>query len=295
MSSVGSAKTFVPKPSQTAEQQGVFHNSVIDDIKEEIFKRGPVVATFDIVYPTFFGVAGFEPSWFRNTWIDGIYLQVDSDMLTNYYDTTEGAVGGHAVAIVGWGEQVLNFNTVPGFLRGDNFQPDNQEYRRMLNVYKSLKGKSIPYWIVRNSWGTENIPNHTNGYFKIAMSNREIGYNLYPAIDVPKSKFRQTYGGITAMLPELSNEVVRNNPPTPSPTPDNNTTPSPTPSYHHATNVIASGTECGSPSGLLSSTSSDNKESSDKEDKKFYKKWWFIALVGIIILLIIFGLLKRKN
>jgi len=281
MSSVGASKTFVAKKGNTQDEKKVYHDNVLDDIKEEIFKRGPVVACFDIVYPTFFGAQGFEPSWLRNTWIDDIYIQVDSPKISDYYNSTDGAIGGHAVVIVGWGVKTLTFDKVPGFLKRDPEESD-REYQRVLGVYKSLKGMSIPYWVVRNSWGDGAIPNHTNGYFKMAMSNYSIGINLFPALDVPKNKYGQTYGGVNAMLPELSNEVavnVNNN--NTNKQPDNQPNNQPD-KPKHLTHIIASGQECGIGSGILPSTGN-----AGNNNQPFYKNKYYIIGVSIVIILIL--------
>ena len=54
-------------------------------------------------------------------------------------------IGGHAVAIIGWGEDIISM--------GKDISGNNTM-------------KNVKYWLCRNSWGTEWA---TNGYFKMAM------------------------------------------------------------------------------------------------------------------------------
>lgn len=284
MSSIGSAKTFAPLSHRTREEQIAYHQNVINDIKEEIFKRGPVVACFDIIYATFFRNDGTHPPTFlSSTWIDDLYINVDSNKLSDYYDRTPDAIGGHAVAIVGWGEKMLTFDKVPAFLR-QGVSVSDKEYQRILDVYKSLKGKTIPYWIVRNSWGDEDIENHTNGYFKIAMSNVVIGFNNYPAIDVPKTKGGALFGGVTAMLPELSSEIFTN-------TNSNSIS-------KHATVTIASGKECGKegPSSDVLNPLFSSSTSIQENSKSFIikHKVKLIIIMSIMIVIILFFYFKNK-
>lgn len=281
MSSIGSAKTFAPREHRNEEERIAYHNNVINDIKEEIFKRGPVVACFHIIYPTFFGFKGFEPDFYTNTWIDGIYIHVDSESLGTYYMTAinpQGvpALGGHAVAIVGWGEQELKFNDIPDFLK-ESVNTNNREYQRILNVYNRLKGKKIPYWIVRNSWG-ENAPNHTNGYFKMAMSNAELGINMFASLDVPKKIENKLFGGVTAMLPELAVENFKEE------------------KGQHV-GVIKSGLECGEgpSSDILKELITSTSGTSEPEKKSFLKRY---ALIIVIVLFFLFGgfyYMKKKK
>jgi hypothetical protein len=265
MSSIGSAKTFVARDHSNEEERVVYHNNVINDIKEEIYKRGPVVACFHIIYPTFFGVRGFEPDFYTNTWIDGIYIHVDSDNLGRYYMNTQGALGGHAVAIVGWGQQELTFNDVPDFLK-ENVSTNNREYQRILDVYKSLRGKKIPYWIVRNSWG-ESAPNHNNGYFKMAMSDPVIGINMFASLDVPKKLGKDYFGGVTAMLPELSSEGFKGG------------------KGQHV-GVIKSGQECGEgPSSDVIKDLIGSTGATQPEKKSFFKRYGMLIILILIILI----------
>jgi len=220
ISTFGASKTFVPRKGYTEQEKIIYHRNVINDIKEEIFKRGPIVAGFRVIYPHLFGNNNLL---IESTWIDGIYINPDSKILEDLYqreqDNRKGVYyGGHAVVIVGWGEQELTFNNVPYFLKNDIKFPDEylnypyvKEFLRIKELYNSLRGKKIPYWIIRNSWGTESA-NHTNGYFKMAISDLGLKIGTTVAIDVPimmsykynNQTFEYPFGGVSAMLPEIT-------------------------------------------------------------------------------------------
>ncbi|KAL6079734.1 Cathepsin B [Balamuthia mandrillaris] len=89
----------------------------VEHIKREIYENGPVVAGFT-VYEDFYDYDG------------------------GVYDTQEGsAEGGHAIRMLGWGEE---------------------------------DGK--PYWLCANSWGTDW---GENGYFKILRGENHLGIESY--------------------------------------------------------------------------------------------------------------------
>ncbi len=89
-------------------------------IKQEIYKWGPVSAGF-IVYSDFFN---FNPLK------DGVYT---------HSDTTSSPQGGHAIRIVGWGEQ-------------------------------DHEGENTKYWIIANSWGPWG---GDGGFFKMKIGLQE--------------------------------------------------------------------------------------------------------------------------
>jgi hypothetical protein len=134
-----------------------------EDIRSEIWQSGPVVAQYFVM-----GDFPNPPPGKRNLWeeTDGIYFH-DADQ--NIYGGTVSAVacgetkgspsggkidsskcmmGGHAVAIIGYGSQAIS----------------------SIN-----DGAPINYWLVRNSWGRAW---NGDGYFKIAWTGK---YQYKPA------------------------------------------------------------------------------------------------------------------
>lgn len=290
VTSIGSAKTFAPKDNKFNDHIAAVN--VNNEIKEEIFKRGPVVACFDIIYSSFFGDRNYSPNFFRDTgaWIDDIYIHPNDTALEEMYDNScirEGMncqVGGHAVVIVGWGEKVLDFTKIPNFLR-TGFSPMSSErdlYDRIKPIYENLRGKTIPYWIVRNSWGEHNIPNHTNGYFKMAMTNFDLRINRYPALDVPKMKYGYLFGGVTAMLPDLSADKFATGTAT-----------------RDESKLIISGKEYGTQDSVNLQPVFKTSENSNGENNNYStflkkNKWYIIAGISLFVI-IIFLILKNKK
>jgi hypothetical protein len=321
MSTFGASKTFVPRKGYTENEKILYHRNVINDIKEEIYKRGPVVAGFRVIYPHLFGNNNLLV---ENTWIDDIYINPDSKIIENLYqreqDTGKGVYyGGHAVVIVGWGEQELKFEKVPSFLKNDIKFPDEylqypyvKEFLRIKELYNNLKGKKIHYWIIRNSWGT-NVNNHTNGYYKMAISDLEMKIGTTTAIDVPlmlsytynNQTYEYPFGGVSVMLPEITeitepatssdivpvtngttiepiNNIVEEDIIKPKEEEEKIEKKEETPTEK----IIASGSNCGVPS-LLKITSQDGSGKSKS------MAWFIIILVIIVILFFIFKNFKK--
>jgi hypothetical protein len=110
-------------------------------IKKHIFMNGPVVGGFQVLKNFFQGdytCKGDNP--------DNIYLERVNYETCTYSETPFGLAGGHAVVITGWGV---------GQVKGRLLSPD----------YDQEKMYNVPYWTVRNSWGTEW---GNDGYFRIA-------------------------------------------------------------------------------------------------------------------------------
>jgi hypothetical protein len=141
---------------------------IIEDIKEEIFLRGPVTTGF-MVFKDF------------QDWPSGSsWYQGKTGLI---YASPKGGAGdvdgGHAVVIVGWG----------------------------MDTYTD--GSPLPYWIIRNSWDTTW---GDKGYFKAAMYNEKLQFNMEQGFDIPISTQDGLFGGIFAPL-------VLPSSPRPSPSP----------------------------------------------------------------------------
>jgi len=159
-----------------------------EQVKDDLFQYGPIPAGFKVFADFMVGSTG---DYANNPWeaTGGIYCHLDADVETGktpagddfpykYSDVVGmcSEMGGHAVVIVGWGEA-----EVPNFLP------------------KAMPGKdkiTIPYWVVRNSWGDKWC---NGGYFKIAISNPSLYLNSNVMLDTPKEGF----GGAVTFKPDL--------------------------------------------------------------------------------------------
>lgn len=103
-----------------------------------------------------------------NKWPGGIYINDRNSPAGQHM------AGGHAVTIVGWGKGNAGSFGV------------------------------VPYWIVRNSWGTSwNSGNKSDGwnkggFFKIAMTNQSKNINTDVLFDVPGHFGGGLFGGVTS-------------------------------------------------------------------------------------------------
>lgn len=167
-------------------------------IKQSIFNDGPLPTGY-IVYQDFF--LGTAPSsQGGDNWkpTNGIYIHLDTENETGFTPAgdkspyTYGSAadlnteaGAHAVVIVGWGQDEIP-NIVP---KAWSIKYPGQTVPDKI---------TIPYWVVRNSWG-ESWCN--KGFFKIACSDPSLHINNTVMFD---QTGENSLGGIIEFHPDLS-------------------------------------------------------------------------------------------
>ena len=140
-------------------------------IKQHMFTNGPVLAGFHVF-------KNFLKGDFSET--NHVYMETESYQGVpgiDYSDLERDWVGSHAVVIVGWGE-------VP------------------------IKGKSIPFWICRNSWG-ELWGTH-KGLFRIAMYGADlnrISQFEFPSLIVSESGYGICGGVLLVKAGQITTHV----------------------------------------------------------------------------------------
>jgi hypothetical protein len=161
-------------------------------IKADVMKYGPVVACLFMPYSL------YDPDFWPET--NGVFIngkkfynerlvakfagqKVMGAIVTDWDKliSLDGQPAGHAMSIVGWGVQ-----------RVDKLNRD------------------VPYWVVRNSWGTKWAD---NGYFKYAIYDEANGINTTLGLDVPLIVNRELFGSCTTFLANTQsgsvNDVAR--------------------------------------------------------------------------------------
>lgn len=183
-----------------------------DQIKQSIYDKGPIPTGFYVFNDFFLGTMPKDKLPSADNWAktNGIYIHLDCSQTGDgkwltpvgdppCYDYASADImyqvaGAHAVVIVGWGSDSV-----------DNLFPISQP------------GKSItvPYWIVRNSWGTDW---NGDGYFKIAMTNADLHINNTVLFDSSKGDLggivdfeASTSGGFAPVGKKNKNGTVSEN------------------------------------------------------------------------------------
>lgn len=167
-------------------------------IKESIFSNGPIPTGYIVFQDFFMGTA--DKSQGGDNWgpTKGVYVHLDTDSngVTPEGDTSpykygsssdmNTQAGAHAVVIVGWGETEIP-NIVPKAWAKKN--PGSPVPAKI----------TIPYWVVRNSWGTNWCE---KGFFRIAQTNPDlhIGTTVFFDQTTPGS-----VGGVIDFHPDLTN------------------------------------------------------------------------------------------
>jgi len=131
-------------PSNNSEE--LIHH--IQYSKQIIYEKGPIIGGFH-VYDNLLNGKFSSSSNPSNIYLDQVDYKTNTRQTINNFKL----IGGHAVILVGWGT-----GKVKGNLLGQSFNP--------------TKWYNVPYWIVKNSWGTKWCE---NGFVKVAM----YPYNKY--------------------------------------------------------------------------------------------------------------------
>ena len=131
-------------------------------IKEEIFKRGPVATVFK-VFPEFYT----DEKWYASP--DGLVFIHDPSK-----HTTDKDNGWHAVSIVGWGRT--------------KYKDGNKDF-------------DLDYWVIRNSWGAERHNKGFFKFaFHTDDKDRGIQFNTMTGLDVPLEVDGVGSGGVTVPI-----------------------------------------------------------------------------------------------
>jgi len=157
------------------EEGSVNTLTTLDQIKTQVFNKGPTPTGYFVFTDFFMGTA--PESQGGDGWkaTNGIYVHLDTDDSgktpagdeTPYKYGTPNVMntlaGAHAVVIVGWGVE-----EVPNFLK------------KSLPKQDTFK---LPYWVVRNSWGDKW---NNGGFFKIACTDEKYHINTTVGFDSAK-------------------------------------------------------------------------------------------------------------
>lgn len=159
------------------------------NIKTELM-NGPVVGSFYV--PIDFMVSSvYDWGATNGIYINGAYNDILDGLIS---DNVKQALGnprgaGWAAIMVEGGSQAAHAVEIVGWDIGD----------------AGSKYGKIPYWIVKNSWGTDW---REGGYFRMAI-NEGNGLNAACGIDVPISSGQTYFGGCVSFAPDINTGDVR--------------------------------------------------------------------------------------
>jgi hypothetical protein len=156
-------------------------------IKADIMKYGPVVACLFMPYslydPAFWpetnGVFINGKKFYNNRLVAKFAGQKVMGAVVTDWDkliSLDGQPAGHAMSIVGWGVQRVD-----------------------------ILNRDVPYWLVRNSWGTKWAE---GGYFKYAIYDNKEGINTLLGLDVPLIVNKELFGSCTTFLANMQSGSV---------------------------------------------------------------------------------------
>lgn len=143
----------------------------IESIKYAIYTGGPVINNF-VIFPDFI----YKPKNQELYWVetDNIYIHKKNtkiyDMGEHNNDDNDLLLGYHSTSIIGWEYHKFNKKKLFEILKINYDDNNKEEYIE------------IPYWICRNIWGKEW---NGSGYYKIAMTNFDLGINTEVGCDIP--------------------------------------------------------------------------------------------------------------
>lgn len=142
----------------------------IESIKYSLFTKGTVITNF-VIFPDLI----YKPDDQEKYWLetDNIYIHKKGCKIYRTSSSLDNDVllGYHSATFIGWDKATFDRRKL---------------YRQLQIPFKEGESETIeiPYWIGRNTWGTNW---NDGGYFKIAMTNKQLGINTEVGADIPIS------------------------------------------------------------------------------------------------------------